>query len=97
MPATGSFSVGKSARNLVGIAGVSARSVGWVVFKLPSGCIRIAFGSQAYRHKTCLFGQQYGASGGVVFQGVKLSLYTVVTASRAVEVSCSATGRAAVV
>jgi len=54
-------------------------------------------GSQAYWRETCLFRQQYGASGGVVFQGAKLSLYTVITASRAVEVSYSATGRAAIV
>ena len=53
--------------------------------------------SQVYWRETCLFRQQYGASGGVVFQGAKLSLYTVITASRVVEVSYSAIGRVAIV
>ena len=41
---------------------------------------------QAYQYKSLLVKQQYGAIHGVIYQGAKLYLYTVVTAGGVVEV-----------
>ena len=85
IPATGSYSVGRSARNLIN---GSHLNYYWVAFKSHLGRRRI--GARLV----------YSASSMVLAAGSyskeqKLSLYTVITAGRAVEVSYSAIGRAA--